>query len=220
MVNLPTISLVLADPHPVMLDGLRTHLQACPDFRVCESVNDGDAAWQAVQRHRPDCLVLDLALPRRSGLDLIAAMQAHELPTQPVVFTSESVKEVMHALHLGVRGLVSKYRPHEALVHCIRQVHAGESCLDQDLTMKTVSMLMDRQKGKDQAMQILTPREVDVARMVTEGWPNKKIASKLCISEGTAKLHLHHIYQKLNCPGRMALMLYMQQHGYGSSLAP
>lgn len=214
MVNLPTISLVLADPHPVMLDGLRTHLQACPDFRVCESVSHGDAAWQAVLRHRPDFLVMDLALPRRSGLDLIAAMQAQELPTRPIVFTSESVKEVMHALNLGVRGLVSKYRPQEALVQCIRQVHAGESWLDQDLTMKTVSMLMDQQKGKDHGIQILTPREVDVARMVTEGWPNKKIASKLCISEGTAKLHLHHIYQKLNCPGRMALMLYMQEHGY------
>ena len=120
----------------------------------------------------------------------------------------------MRALDLGVRGLVSKHRPLQALVHCIRQVHAGEPCLDQDLTMKTVSMLIDRQKGRTEARQILTPREVDVARMVTEGWPNKKIASKLCISEGTANLHLHHIYQKLNCPGRMALMLYMQQHGY------
>ena len=220
MVNSPNISLVLADPHPVMLDGLRTHLQHCPDLRVCDSVEDGDAAWQAVQRHRPDALILDLALPRRSGLELIAAMQSQGLPTKPVVFTSGSVKDVMQALHLGVRGLVSKCRSHDALVHCIRQVHAGESCLDQDLTMKTVSMLMDRQKGKGQAMEVLTPREVDVARMVTEGWPNKKIASKLSISEGTAKLHLHHIYQKLNCPGRMALMLYMQQHGYGSSLTP
>ena len=80
--------------------------------------------------------------------------------------------------------------------------------------MKTVSMLMDMQKSQGQTIQALTPREVAVARMVTEGWPNKKIASKLCISEGTAKLHLHHIYQKLNCRGRMALMLYMQQHGY------
>ena len=210
----PTINLVLADPHPVTLDGLRTHLQACPGFRVCESAHDGDAAWQAVQQHGPDCLVLDLDLPRRSGLDLIAAMRAQGLPTQPVVFTSGSVKDVIHALHLGVLGLVSKYRSHEALVDCIRQVQAGQSCLDQDLTMKTVSMLMDRQKNQDQTVQMLTPREVDVARMVTEGWPNKKIASKLCISEGTAKLHLHHVYQKLNCPGRMALMLYMQAHGY------
>ncbi len=210
----PAISLVLADPHPVMLDGLSADLQACPDLKVCESVHDGDAAWQAVLRHKPDVLVLDLSLPRRSGLDLIAAMQAQGLSTRPVVFTSESVKDVMRALDLGVRGLVAKHRSHEALEHCIRQVHAGEPCLDQDLTMKTVSMLIGRQKERQLGTQLLTPREVDVARMVTEGWPNKKIASKLAISEGTTKLHLHHIYQKLNCPGRMALMLYMQQHGY------
>lgn len=208
------IHLVLADPHPVMLDGLTTRLQACPDMKVCESVRDGDAAWEAVLRHHPDVLVLDLDLPRRNGLDLIAGLQNHHLATQPVVFTSEPVKEVMRALDLGIRGLVAKHQPHEALEHCIRQVHAGEPCLDQDLTMKTVSMLMGRQKDRQQGTQLLTPREVDVARMVTEGWPNKKIASKLSISEGTAKLHLHHIYQKLNCRGRMALMLYMQQHGY------
>ena len=208
------IRLVLADPHPVMLDGLLADLHAFPDLQVQACASDGDAAWQAVVQWRPDFLVLDLPLPRRNGLDLIETMVAHQTRTQPIVFTNEPVAEVMRALDLGVRGLVSKHRPLQALVHCIRQVHAGEPCLDQDLTMKTVSMLMDRQKGRTQARQMLTPREVDVARMVTEGWPNKKIASKLCISEGTAKLHLHHIYQKLNCPGRMALMLYMQQHGY------
>lgn len=208
------IRLVLADPHPVMLDGLLADLHAFPDLQVQACASDGDAAWQAVVQWRPDFLVLDLPLPRRNGLDLIETMVAHQTRTQPIVFTNEPVAEVMRALDLGVRGLVSKHRPLQALVHCIRQVHAGEPCLDQDLTMKTVSMLMDRQKGRTQARQLLTPREVDVARMVTEGWPNKKIASKLCISEGTAKLHLHHIYQKLNCPGRMALMLYMQQHGY------
>ncbi len=208
------IHLVVADPHPVMLDGLTSHLQACPDMKVCASVRDGDAAWEAVLRHHPDVLVLDLDLPRRNGLDLIAGLQHEHLPTRPVVFTSEPVREVMRALDLGVRGLVAKHQPHEALEHCIRQVHAGEPCLDQDLTMKTVSMLMGRHRDGLEGTQRLTPREVDVARMVTQGWPNKKIASKLSISEGTAKLHLHHIYQKLNCRGRMALMLYMQQHGY------
>ncbi len=208
------IHLVVADPHPVMLDGLTSHLQACPDMKVCASVRDGDAAWEAVLRHHPDVLVLDLDLPRRNGLDLIAGLQHEHLSTRPVVFTSEPVREVMRALDLGVRGLVAKHQPHEALEHCIRQVHAGEPCLDQDLTMKTVSMLMGRHRDGLEGTQRLTPREVDVARMVTQGWPNKKIASKLSISEGTAKLHLHHIYQKLNCRGRMALMLYMQQHGY------
>ena len=213
MLNPSIIHLVLADPFPVMLDGLRTHLQDCPDLQVCACVSDGQAALQAVQRHRPQVLVLDLALPGMGGLDLMAALKQQNLPTRPLVFTSAPAPEVMRALDMGLRGLVSKHQPHEALVRCIRQVHAGESCLDPTLMADAVPLWVDRQKTRALASQALTPREVDVARMVSEGWPNKKIASKLSISEGTAKLHLHHIYQKLNCPGRMALMLYMQRHG-------
>lgn len=209
----PAISLVLADPHPVMLDGLRAHMDECPDLKVMACTHDGEAAWQAVQQHSPTFLVMDLALPRRHGLALIEALRESGGPTQPIVFTSAPVEEVMRAIDLGVKGVVFKHRPHEALVQCIRQVHRGQLSLDQDLVLKSVSILLERQRNRQQVSRLLTPREVDVARMVTEGWPNKKIASKLSISEGTAKLHLHHIYQKLNCPGRMALMLYMQQHG-------
>jgi two-component system nitrate/nitrite response regulator NarP len=99
------------------------------------------------------------------------------------------------------------------LARCIKAVHAGDKWLDRDLTMKTMSLLLEQKKSKTQASSVLTPRELMVARMVTEGWPNKKIASKLFISEGTAKLHLHHIYQKLHCPGRMSLQRYMQENG-------
>lgn len=213
MLNLPTIDLVLADPHPVMLDGLRAHLEGTSDVQVHACVSDGEAALEAVQRDRPQILVLDLDLPHRSGLEVIEALHHQRIPTRPVVFTSAPIAQVTHALNLGVRGLVSKQRPHETLVHCIRQVHAGHAWLDPELSQQTVALLMHRQKSRDHAAHLLTPREVDVARMVSEGWPNKKIASKLAISEGTAKLHLHHIYQKLNCPGRMALMLYMQRQG-------
>lgn len=209
----PAISLVLADPHPVMLDGLSAHLQACPDLQVRACVHDGEGAWQAVHQHQPDFLVMELTLPGRSGMELIRDLRDEACMTRPIIFTSSPVDAVMHAIDLGVQGVVFKHRPHEALVQCIRQLHRGQVCLDQDLVLKSVSLLIDRQNGREQVSRLLTPREVDVARMVTEGWPNKKIASKLSISEGTAKLHLHHIYQKLNCPGRMALMLYMQRHG-------
>ena len=211
--NSPLISLVLADPHPVMLDGLHAHLQTCSDLQVKACVQDGDAAWQAVERFRPEFLVLELDLPHRKGLDLIQGLRDEGWKTRPIVFTSAPAQEVMHAIDLGVLGVVSKLRPHDVLVQCIRQVSRGQVCLDQDLVLKQLPMLMHRERGREQVSRLLTPREVDVARMVTEGWPNKKIASKLAISEGTAKLHLHHIYQKLNCPGRMALLLYMQQHG-------
>ena len=209
----PVISLVLADPHPVMLDGLRTHMQACPDLEVRACVHDGDAALEAVRRHRPEFLVTDLDLPRRDGLSLIKTLRDEKSMTRPIVFTCAPVADIMQAIDWGVQGVVLKQRSHESLVQCIRQVHQGQVSLDQDLVLKGVSLLLDRQRGHEQVSRLLTPREVDVARMVTEGWPNKKIASKLAISEGTAKLHLHHIYQKLNCPGRMALMLYMQRNG-------
>jgi len=211
-VNSSDIRLVLADPHPVMLEGLRAQLQASPGLQVLAAVHDGPSALEAVRRHTPDSLVLDLDLPGLDGLQLLSRLQTEGLRTQPVLFTSAPARTVMRALDLGVRGLVSKQRPQQALVDCIRQVHAGQTCLDQDLTVEAMSLLIEQQKNRQQVVQRLTPREVDVARMVTEGWPNKKIASKLSISVGTAKLHLHHIYQKLNCPGRMALMLYMQQH--------
>ena len=208
-----SIDLVLADPHPVMLDGLSHAFSELPDFSVKACVKNGEEALEAVQKFKPDILVMDLSLTHRSGLSLIEEIQTRKLPTHPVVFTGASIGEVMRVIDMGVPGLVSKDKPKQVLARCIKSVHKGEKWLDRDLTMKTMSLLLEQQKMKAQASSVLTPREMMVARMVTEGWPNKKIASKLFISEGTAKLHLHHIYQKLNCPGRMSLQRYMQENG-------
>lgn len=207
------IDLVLADPHPVMLDGLSNAFKDSPEFTVKACVSNGDEALEAVQKYQPEILVMDLSLTQRSGLSLIEEIKTRQLPTHPVVFTGAPIGEVMRVIDLGVPGLVSKDKSKQVLARCIKSVHKGEKWLDRDLTMKTMSLLLEQQKLKAQASSVLTPREMMVARMVTEGWPNKKIASKLFISEGTAKLHLHHIYQKLNCPGRMSLQRYMQDNG-------
>ena len=207
------IDLVLADPHPVMLDGLTHVFDSSPEFSVKAVVNNGDAALEAVQRYNPHVLVMDLSLANRSGLSLIEALQTQQLATRPVVFTGAPIGEVMRVIDMGIAGLVSKEKSSHVLTRCIKSVHEGGKWLDRDLSVKTMSLLLEQQKKKANASQLLTPRELTVARMVTEGWPNKKIASKLFISEGTAKLHLHHIYQKLNCPGRMSLQRYMQDHG-------
>ncbi len=206
------IALVLVDPHPVVLDGLRKDLQQWPEFEIRAYAQDGEAALQAVLEWQPDFIVMELLLAKRSGLSLIQELQLKKLKTQPIVFTGAPIGHVMRAIDLGVRGLVSKNKTKHILAECIHAVHDGQSWLDKDLTAETMSLLFDQQKKNSNAPTALTPREVDVAKMVTEGWPNKKIATQLSISEGTAKLHLHHIYQKLNCPGRMALMMYMQHH--------
>jgi DNA-binding NarL/FixJ family response regulator len=207
------IDLVLADPYPVMLEGLTHVFHDCADFSIKSCVHHGDAALQAVQQHQPHILVMDLSLTQRSGLALLQALQSLAVPTKPVVFTGASIGEVMQALDLGVQGLVSKEKSRQVLARCIKSVYDGGQWLDRDLSLRTMSLLLEQKKKNAQASNLLTPRELMVARMVTEGWPNKKIASKLFISEGTAKLHLHHVYQKLNCPGRMSLQRFMQEHG-------
>jgi DNA-binding NarL/FixJ family response regulator len=176
-------------------------------------VSNGDDALAAVHQYRPDVLVMDVSLAKRSGWEVLEDVQQADSSTRPVVFTDAPIGDVMRVIDLGVPGLVGKDKTHQELARCVHAVHAGQKWLDRDLTLKTMSVLLAQQKQKSQATSLLTPRELTVARMVTEGLPNKKIASKLFISEGTAKLHLHHIYQKLHCPGRMSLQRYMQDHG-------
>jgi DNA-binding NarL/FixJ family response regulator len=207
------IDLVLADPYPVMLEGLTHVFNDSSDFSVKSCARNGDEALQAVQKHQPHILVMDLSLSHRNGLALLEEIKAQNLPTRAVVFTGAPIGEVMRALDLDVPGLVSKEKSQHVLTRCIKSVHEGSKWLDRELSVKTMSLLLEEQKKNIRASHLLTPRELTVARMVTEGWPNKKIASKLFISEGTAKLHLHHIYQKLNCPGRMSLQRHMQEHG-------
>lgn len=207
------IDLVLADPHPVMLDGLSDAFNASPDFSVKACVSNGDDALQAVHQFKPAILVMDLSLSKRSGFALIEELNALGSSTRPVVFTGASIGEVMRVIDMGVPGLVCKDKSKQILTLCIKAVYQGQRWLDRELSMKAMSLLLEQQKAKLQTPSTLTPRELMVARMVTQGLPNKKIASKLFISEGTAKLHLHHIYQKLNCPGRMSLQRLMQDKG-------
>ena len=207
------IDLVLADPYPMMLEGLAQACEGSSEFSVKSCVTNGEDALHAFKQHRPHILVMDLSLSHRSGLALLAEIKMQKWLTKPVVFTGAPIGEVMLALDLDVQGLVSKEKSKQVLIRCIKSVHQGGQWLDRDLTVKTMSLLLEQKKKNEHASHLLTPREMTVARMVTEGWPNKKIASKLFISEGTAKLHLHHIYQKLNCPGRMSLQRYMQSNG-------
>lgn len=207
-----SIQLVLADPHPVMLDGLQSVFRDETGFSVCSSVLDGEAAWRDVQRLRPHVLIHELNLPKVNGWRLIHAIRSNGIRTIPVVFTSEPWPQIEHARQLGLIGLIGKDKPRHVLLDCVRSVLHGHVWLDSHLpghaadTLQVITSKLD-------LPQPLTAREWSVAKLVVEGLPNKRIAQKLNITEGTAKLHLHHVYQKLQCPGRMALMIYMKDKG-------
>ena len=208
------ISVVLADDHPIILDGLEALFRMQQDIQVMARCVNGEEALQAVRQHRPDILILDIRMPSKDGLAVLREMKEADLPTQVVLLTvALDEEETMEALRLGVRGVVLKEMAPQMLVQCIRKVHAGEQWLERRSVGRALEKLLWREAGTREVAKVLTPREAEIVRMVAAGFRNKEIADKLVISEGTVKIHLHHIYEKLHLNGRLELALYAQDRG-------
>ena len=114
---------------------------------------------------------------------------------------------------LGVHGIVLKEASPETLFDAVRRVHRGELWLDPDTMSRALEAVARREAGAREATRMLTPRELEIVRMIVQGLRNKAIAERLAISEGTVKLHLHNVYEKLGVDGRLSLMVYAQQNG-------
>jgi two-component system, NarL family, nitrate/nitrite response regulator NarL len=205
-----TIRLVIADDHPVVLAGLANYLAGEKDFEVVARAVNGEEALKAVRQLRPDVLVLDLRMPVKDGLTVLREMDQYNLPTRSIVLTALNNDEAVEAVRLGARGLLLKDTVSTQLFECIREVYAGRKWLEKDVAMRALDQFIERGTGLRSTKELLTRRELEVARMVVEGLPSKAIARKLSITEGTAKLHLHHVYEKLKINGRMALVRYMR----------
>jgi DNA-binding NarL/FixJ family response regulator len=208
------IHLVLADDHPLILDGLENLFHLEQDFKVVARCLDGMETMQAVHRHRPDVLILDIRMPGKDGLEVAREMRKEKLPTRVVLLTAElDEDELLESLRLGVQGIVLKEMAPQLLVQCIRKVHAGEQWIEPRSARQALEKMLRREAGARDIATVLTPREIDMVRMVARGLRNKEIAGKLSISEGTVKVHLHNIYEKLKVEGRLALLRYAQEKG-------
>jgi DNA-binding NarL/FixJ family response regulator len=208
------ISLVLADDHPIILDGLEILFREERDFQVLARCVNGEEALQAVRQHRPDVLILDIRMPGKDGLVVLREMKKDRLPTRTVLLTvGLDEDDVLEALRLGVRGVVLKEMAPQMLVQCVRKVHAGEQWLEKRSVGRALEKMLLREAGEREVAGALTPRELEIVRMVAAGLRNKQIADTLNISEGTVKIHLHHIYEKLHLDGRLELALYAQDKG-------
>lgn len=208
------IRVVLVDDHPIVLQGLQQLFERQADFTVIAACPDADAALQAVRAQRPDVLILDLRMPGKSGLDILRTMNAEKLDCRCVLLTATiRDDEVVEATKLGVTGLVLKESPPETLLKCVRRVHRGEHWIDRETITRAFQTVVGREAAAREVAQTLTPREIEIVRMMAEGLRNRAIADRLGISEGTVKVHLHNVYEKLGLDGRLELVLYAQQKG-------
>jgi len=208
------IDLVLADDHPIVLAGLENMFRRERDCRVVAACVDGVEALRAIDRHRPSVAVLDLRMPRMHGLAVLRQMQKDKVATRTVLLAAVlDDDDLVEAVRLGVRGVVLKEMAPMLVVQCVREVHAGNQWLEKRSVTDALDRLVRREEGTRDLGKLLTPRELEIARAVACGLRNKEIAEKLGIAEGTVKIHLHVIYDKLNIDGRMALVLKMKDKG-------
>lgn len=209
-----SIRVALADGHPIVLDGLEWLLGQEADFVIVARCQDGETALRAVRELRPDLLVLDLSLPRSSGITVLRQIRSEQLPTLPVLLTAAlGEDEVVEVLRLGVRGVVLKEMPSRLLVQCLRKVQAGERWLELRSTAEALDHLMRQPDDAPEPATGLTPRELETVRWVAQGLHNKEIAARLSITEGTVKVHVHNAYAKLRVTSRVALMRWAQGQG-------
>ena len=208
------IRLVIADDHPIVLQGLQRLFESCPDFEVLRSCEDGEKALAAVRSLRPDILLLDLRMPGSDGLDVLRSISAEKLECRTVLLTAAvSDDQIVEAMLLGAMGVVLKESSPEILIDCVRRVHAGEQCIDRETMTRAFGRALRRESATREAAKTVTPRELEIVRMIGQGLRNKAIAERLFISEGTVKIHLHNVYEKLGLTGRLELALYAQQKG-------
>jgi DNA-binding NarL/FixJ family response regulator len=208
------IRLVLADDHPIVLQGLQQLFERQPDMEVLAACADGSGALAVVRDRRPDVLVLDVRMPGMDGLAVLRELARERLATRVVLLTAAlDDRQVLEAVRLGVAGVVLKETAPQALVAAVRKVHAGGQAIEQETLGRVLGQVLDREEAGREAAALLTARELEIVRMVATGLRNKQVADRLFISEGTVKIHLHNIYEKLKVDGRVELALYARDKG-------
>jgi DNA-binding NarL/FixJ family response regulator len=208
------IRLVVADDHVIVLKGLESLLAREPDFTVVATCTSGEAILDAVHRHRPDVLLVDFRMPGLAGLGVVRALKTE--PNSPrVVLLTASIEddEVLEATRLGVAGIVLKDMPPYLLFQCIRKVHAGEGWIEKRMMSRALERMLRREEDRRDIAAVLTRREIQIVRLVGRGLHTRAIAHRLFVAESTVKTHLHHVYEKLNLEGRVALKLFAREKG-------
>ena len=203
------LRVLLADDHPLVLDGLENLFRTEEGFEVVARCVNGRETLAAAREHRPDVIILDLRMPEISGLDVMRRLVEDRLGCRVVILTAGVHQiEMLEAVRLGALGVVLKESAPGLLVDCVRTVARGEPYAQPRFLQRLLE-----QAEATAPEPPLTPRELDLVRMVARGLRNREIAERLSITEGTVKVHLHNIYDKLRLNGRLALLRYAEDRG-------
>ncbi|MDX1416254.1 MAG: response regulator transcription factor [Candidatus Promineifilaceae bacterium] len=208
------IRVFLADDHAVVRKGLEVLIGTQTNMEVIGTAVDGDEAVERVVDLSPDVILLDIQMPRKSGLEAISEIMDANPDARILVLTSFGDDEVVfEAIKAGALGYLLKDSSPGELINAIHNVYEGRSTLHPDIALKVIQELSKPRISMDPTEQPLTGREVDVLRLVARGLTNQEIADRLFVSERTVRTHISNILGKLHLANRTQAALYALRHG-------
>jgi two-component system, NarL family, nitrate/nitrite response regulator NarL len=201
---------VLADDHPILLTGLRALLQPEPVFEIIAAAQDGATALEMIRAHEPEIAVLDICMPKLTGLGVLETLQADDLSTRVVMLAaSASDEQIVTGIEWGAWGFLLKECAPDMLIECLKAVASGQLWLPDELVAPAVRRATECRGKNVQPEHVLTAREYEIAGLIAQGLSNKHIARALAIAVGTVKIHLHNMYEKLGGANRTSLAVLM-----------
>ncbi|APD08902.1 MULTISPECIES: response regulator [Thermus] len=208
------IRVLLADDHALFRQGLKSLLEAEGDFRVVGEAKDGWEAMRHALEAKPDVILMDIQMP---GLDGVQATQAilKEWPEAKVIILTMYRQDayVFEAVKAGARGYLLKDTDAQELIEAIRRVHAGEVLLDAELAGRIIQDFRAKKEAQAPLHAELSEREVQILKLVAQGYTNLEIAAELGLSEKTVRNRLSEIFQKLHLNNRTQAALYAIREG-------
>lgn len=216
--------MLIADDHAVLRSGLTMLLNAQPDMVVVGEASDGDEAVQRASELVPDVLLLDITMPGSSGVAVIHAIKAKELPVAILVLTMhEDGGFVVETLKAGAMGYIPKRAADSELIAAIRAVHSGEVHIYSSLVKAAVGRMIGGDgEGESSPSRLdpLSPRETEILSLVAQGYSNRQIATDLSLSVKTIETYKARVMEKLDLHSRVELVRYALQHGLLAGQAP
>ena len=212
-----SISVIIADDQPIFRLGVKALLTQPTGFIVLAEASDTETALTLVNDFAPDVLLVDHAMPKLNGLEIVRRMRIAKSPTRAVVLTAAMREpDIQQALLHGAWGVVLKHTAGDVLPQCLRQVMLGEHWVGMESVGPLIGTLRTPSTSGSTS---LTPREVDIVRRVAKGASNKDIAWELKMGEQTVKNHLRRVFRKLHVANRVELALLAVENQLGEPTA-
>lgn len=194
--------IAIVEDNRVIRESLREFVQADPECRCVCACATAEEALKVIPKHEPDIVLMDIQLPNLSGIDCLARLK-QVLPAVQVIMVTvyEDTERIFKALRMGACGYLLKRCSPEELLAAIREVRQGGAPMSREIARKVIASFQEPVTAAAEVGD-LTPRERDILELLASGFPNKEIANRMGLTDGTVRWHLRHVYDKLHVRSR------------------